>query len=340
VSQSAPRLAGLRSRLPRQVRAPLRNAVDFREGLWPLDRAYRTLQRRAPARPEGFHDKVLFRMAWDRRPLLTTLVDKAASRDYVAARVGHQYLPAQLGLWDDAAAVPFDELPTDAAIKATHGSGGVIVRWSGAPRGTRLPGPAEGPLWSRHQVHPDDFDADRARALLRLWLGQSYEHGPHRLPEWAYRDVPHRVMAEEVLGRDGLVARDLKIDVFDGVASHTCVVEGRFVDRRAAMMTRDWTMRDTPYPDVPLPDRPPERPGLMDEAYAVAEELGRGLDYVRVDIYDLGDRIVVGELTVYPAGGAKRFEPPSFELEQGRRWTLAPEVVEAAAVAAHAGGEG
>ncbi len=38
------------------------------------------------------------------------------------------------------------------------------------------------------------------------------------------------------------------------------------------------------------------------------------------DIYDLGDRIVVGELTVYPAGGAKRFEPPSFELEQGRRW--------------------
>jgi hypothetical protein len=335
VAQQAQPLAGIRGRLPRGVRAPLRAAADYRSGLWPLDRAYRTLQRRAPADPQGFQDKVLYRMAWDRRPVLVTCVDKVAARAYVAGMVGEQYLPQLYGTWDDAGSIPFADLPPDAAIKATHGSGGVVVRWSGAPRGQGLPRTAEGPLWSRHQVHPDDFEDDRARALFGMWLGRSYEHGPNRLPEWAYSRVPHRVLAEEVLARGGQVARDLKIDVFDGVAGYTCVVEGRFVDRRGALMARDWSMLDAEYPEVRLPDRPPERPALMDEAYAVAEELGRGLnlDYVRVDIYDLGDRIAVGELTVYPAGGAKRYNPPSFELEQGRRWTIAPEVVQAAAAA-------
>jgi hypothetical protein len=314
--------AGLRERMPRQVRAPLRHAADYRDGLWPLQRAYRTLEGLAGHDPETFRDKIRFRMAWDRRPVLTTCVDKLAARGLVAERVGEQYLPRLHGVWSDAQDIPFDRLPPDVAIKAAHGSGGVVVRWSGAAQGARLPEQSRGPLWSRHQVHPDDFDVERARALFARWLSLSYEHGPHRLPEWAYRDVPRRVMAEEVLVQGGRVARDLKIDVFDGRAACTHVVEGRFVDRRAAMMTRDWEMLDVQYADVAMPDRPPQRPVLMDEAYALAEQIGQGLDYVRVDLYDLGDRLVVGELTVYPAGGAKAFQPHAFELEQGARWTL------------------
>jgi len=41
---------------------------------------------------------------------------------------------------------------------------------------------------------------------------------------------------------------------------------------------------------------------------------------VRVDLYALGDRIVVGELTHYPEGGNASFDPPEWEVRLGMLW--------------------
>jgi teichuronopeptide biosynthesis TupA-like protein len=54
----------------------------------------------------------------------------------------------------------------------------------------------------------------------------------------------------------------------------------------------------------------------------VAERLGAATDFVRVDLYLLPGRVVVGELTSFPAGGDSPFEPSSFDLEFGRPWTV------------------
>ena len=55
-----------------------------------------------------------------------------------------------------------------------------------------------------------------------------------------------------------------------------------------------------------------------------ASDLGRGLDFVRVDLYDTGDRVLVGELTPYPAAGDERFEPQSLDAWLGRMWPSRP----------------
>ncbi len=52
----------------------------------------------------------------------------------------------------------------------------------------------------------------------------------------------------------------------------------------------------------------------------VAECLAREFDFVRVDLYALGERIVVGELTHYPTGGSKVFEPPEWDAKLGALW--------------------
>ncbi len=69
-------------------------------------------------------------------------------------------------------------------------------------------------------------------------------------------------------------------------------------------------------------DPPRPMPARLREMIAVAESLGDGTDFVRVDLYLLPDRIVFGELTSYPAGGDSPFEPPSFDVEFGRHWTV------------------
>lgn len=45
-------------------------------------------------------------------------------------------------------------------------------------------------------------------------------------------------------------------------------------------------------------------------------------DFVRVDLYDLGDRVVFGELTNYPGRAIPRFEPAALDLELGRHWRI------------------
>ncbi len=325
-------LAGLRDRLPRPVRTALHAAVDSTHGLWPKSRAYRTLERLAGDDPQTYRDKIRYRLAWDRRPFLVTFADKVAMRAYVAERVGERHLPDLYGVWDRAQDIDWASLPQGMAIKAAHGSGGVIVRWDGAPRGHRLPAVANRALWTRHLVHPDDFDDDRATALLAYWLTLSYEHGPHRLPEWAYSQVPHRVLAEELMldPAGAGVAPDYKFLVFDGRVTHVAVIADRFGDTRLALMTPDWELLPVASHFGTLPEPPPP-PTSLSDAIAMAETLGEGLDYIRVDLYDPGDRLVVGELTASPGGGLAEFEPAEYESVIGACWTIPDEVRESRA---------
>ena len=57
-----------------------------------------------------FNEKVLHRLLFDRRALLTQVANNAAMRSYVEARLGPQILPT-LYLTTRPWTIPFDELP-------------------------------------------------------------------------------------------------------------------------------------------------------------------------------------------------------------------------------------
>ena len=52
----------------------------------------------------------------------------------------------------------------------------------------------------------------------------------------------------------------------------------------------------------------------------IARKLSEGSDYVRVDLYNVGGRVVFGELTNYPHAGYLRFDPPKWEEIFGAYW--------------------
>ena len=43
---------------------------------------------------------------------------------------------------------------------------------------------------------------------------------------------------------------------------------------------------------------------------------------VRVDLFDTGDNLYVGELTLYPGGGFEAFEPAEYDRLIGDKWVL------------------
>ena len=270
------------------------------------------------SRPQTFNEKVRYKMLRDHRPLVVTFADKAAVRDYVAATVGAEYLPRAYGVLDDAAGLVDLVLPDEYVVKPTHGSGGVVLVSRQAGADARLPEP--GDAWTYRQVRPDTFEPAELVRVGAEWLANPFGGGPNQ--EWAYSRVPRRILVEELLaGPDGGLPADHKFFVFHGRCHYVQVIGGRFGRPTEDFYRPSWERLELKGSKrtarAPLP-----RPQRLDEMIELAERLGAETDFVRVDLYALPDRLVFGELTNYPAGGYAPFNPPSFDLEFGRHWTV------------------
>lgn len=61
---------------------------------------------------------------YDRRPEYTTYVDKYAVKQYVAKKIGSQYIIPTIGVWDDFDDIDFDKMPDKFVLKCTHPDSG------------------------------------------------------------------------------------------------------------------------------------------------------------------------------------------------------------------------
>jgi hypothetical protein len=280
-----------------------------------LVRGWRLLRTR---RPRTFTEKVRYKMLRDHRPLIVTFADKAAVRDHVARVVGARYLPGVHAIVSDPAELATVELPDSYVVKPTHGSGAVVVVSPEAPEDARLP-PAHY-SWVYCHVRPEHVDRGHLAAIARHWTTQLYGQGPNR--EWVYGQVPPQVLVEELLrAPDGAVPDDYKFFVFHGRCHFVQVDSGRFGRRTQDFHRPDW--EHLPMSGGPAwadPPHPP--PARLAEMIDLAQRLAAGTDFVRVDLYQLADRIVFGELTNYPAGGDSPFQPESFNTVFGAPWTV------------------
>ena len=77
-------------------------------------------------------------------------------------------------------------------------------------------------------------------------------------------------------------------------------------------------MQEFPTGDVP------HRPTNFGKMLELAERLSAGIDFLRVDLYDMEDRVLVGELTPYPLAGRQRFAPESLDGLFGSWWHELP----------------
>jgi hypothetical protein len=124
-------------------------------------------------------------------------------------------------------------------------------------------------------------------------------------------------MVEELLLDDGRIPDDVKLHVFAGTVE-AIVLErlDRATGKRVAISVNpDWTRRSPPGGF----EMPP-RPAVLEECLHVARTVAADLDHLRVDLYVIGDRIVVGELTPYHRGGKPGKHPMHHAEQLGASW--------------------
>ena len=65
-----------------------------------------------------------------------------------------------------------------------------------------------------------------------------------------------------------------------------------------------------------------ERPERFEEMKVIAERLSKPFQFVRIDLYEVNNKIYFGEFTFFPAGGAPDFVPDEYDAIVGDMWQL------------------
>ncbi len=244
--------------------------------------------------PRTFNENITHRKLYTEDNRFHTVEDKWEVRQFVSEQIGDEYLPDVYQVTDSTENIRFESFPDSFVIKPTHLSGPVTI------------------------VRSDETPVEQQLTeQCRRWL--STTHGRTRSEYW-YQEIEPRIIVEELLvGENQDIPKDYKFFVFHGDVAYIQIDFDRFSDHTRRIFDRDWVPQEftIEYPLGPTIDEPKQ----LDEMIEVAEQLGAGFDFIRVDLYQLEDnRIVFGEMTVAPGSGEERITPRRFDFKLGSLW--------------------
>ena len=232
--------------------------------------------------PTLYYDKVFWLSMHTDTSQWSELTDKYAVRAYVEQRCGTNLLNQLYGLYDSVEDIKWDELPQQFILKTTNGCASNFIVYDKATA---------------------DFELIKEK--LRLWLKLKFGDltgQPH------YSRIKPRIIAEKLLVQDGDPKKaliDYKFNCFDGKV-HSCAV---FSDRLPNSHTfgrmiydADWNPHpewlDTNSPKVRL--REVEKPECLEQMKQIAQQLSKGFPTVRIDLYQIDNKPIFGEMTFTP----------------------------------------
>ncbi len=234
--------------------------------------------------PVLFSEKLQWLKLHNRNPLYTTMVDKVAAKDYVAEKIGAEYIIPTLGVWDSFDEIDFDKLPDKFVLKCTHDSGGLVIC-----------------------TDKSKLDMKAARKKITDSLRTDFFLVGR---EWPYKDVPRRIICEKYLEDNannemngGLV--DYKFYCFNGFVHSAMVCVDRHInDTKFYFFSKEWElMRINPRGAAAPEGFTVPKPKTIDKMFELASILSSGFPFLRVDFYEVNGKIYFGELTFFPASG-------------------------------------
>lgn len=248
--------------------------------------------------PKSFNEKLQWLKLNDRKDIYTKLVDKYEVKRYIADALGEEYIIPTIGVWDRFEDIDFQQLPEQFVLKCTHDSGGLVI--------------------CRDK---SKLDIEKAKLKLTRSLKKNYYyHGR----EWPYKNVKPRIIAEKLLvDKNADDLRDYKFFCFNGEVKCFKIDFDRFVEHHANYYDRDGCL--LPFGELqlcPKPEKQLAMPSKLEEMIFLAERLANGFPFLRVDFYEVDNRIFFGELTLFPASGFGEFTPSEWDNQLGDWLTI------------------
>ena len=254
--------------------------------------------------PVGYTEKLQWLKLYDHRPEYTTMVDKYEVKEYVAQRIGEQYVIPLLGVWESADEIDFDALPERFVLKTTHDSGALIIC-----------------------KDKQTLDVEKAKKTVNHYLKRCY-YDCNR--EWPYKNVKPRVIAEAYMEDSTYKElRDYKFFTFGGVPKVLYIAQGRGRGEPTVADFFDMDFQHLPFTiDHDMAEVPPQKPACFEEMKRLAEILSQGTPQLRVDFYEVDGRVYFGEMTFFHCSGFDGFHPEEWDRIFGDWVELPPKRIE------------
>ena len=247
--------------------------------------------------PRTNNQRIVHKMITDRDPWIPITADKVRVRDFVRQRLGtkvaEEILIPVYHISKTGKDIPNAQWDVEFFLKANHGSGT-----------NKLISPGE--------------DPELVQKLSESWLNNSFGQAMH---EWAYRDIPRRILCEKVLrDESGAIPMDIKFYCFHGKCKMVFYLKNRFGS--SARIFSDESGKAIPGLQSEGLNLLAEVPQMPTHARMVelAEQLSEDFQYCRVDFYSIGDRIYFGEMTHYTGAGMDKLDSYEMDLALGNLW--------------------
>ncbi|MBD5550038.1 MAG: glycosyl transferase [Lachnospiraceae bacterium] len=251
-------------------------------------------------KPQTFNEKLQWLKLYDRKPEYTKMVDKYEVKKYIADLIGKEFVIPTLKIYDSSDEINFEELPEQFVLKCNHNSsiGLYICR------------------------DKSSINEKKIKRELQDGIEQDfYLHGR----EWPYKNVVRKIICEKYLV-DGKQKEliDYKFYCFNGQPKFLYVSQGLENHKTAkiSFLNLDWTFADFYRSDYEPFEEIPEKPQNYEKMIEIAKVLSKGIPFVRVDLYEVKNRIYFGELTLTPCSGMIPFMPQEADLRLGEMLEL------------------
>lgn len=250
--------------------------------------------------PKTFQEKLQWLKFNDRKPIYHQMVDKAEVKRFISERIGEEYVIPSIGVWEHFEDIDFNIFPKEFIIKNTNDSGTYFIC-----------------------TDKDKLDKNEMIKRLSVTWGKDYYYASR---EWPYKDLRHRIIAEPLLHDEtSNVLTDYKFFTFNGEPKFYYTTSDRgsksglkedFFDINGKLLE----FNQEGYKNNP---QTPPIPKNLEKMVEFARILAKDTYHLRVDFYELGDRLYVGEMTFFDGGGFCPFSPRKYNRIIGN-WIKLP----------------
>ena len=246
--------------------------------------------------PQTFNEKLQWLKLYYHNPLMTQCSDKLAVRDYIAQRIGEEYLVPALGVYSDPDEIDFDALPDRFVLKVNWGSGQNIIC-----------------------KDKSTLDIEEAKSKLKQWM-QPQSNIYYLFLEWGYKNIQPKIICEQYIENDSSNhdIYDYKFFCFNGKVAYIMFLAERQFGLKMAFYDTQWEKQDFVY-NYPMNEKNVPVPDNLSEMIHAAETLAKEFPVVRVDFFRMNDgKLYAGEMTFYSAAGYCKWNPPEWDLKLGQ----------------------
>lgn len=243
--------------------------------------------------PQTFNEKLQWLKLYNRNPEYTKMVDKYEVRKYIKEKIGEEYLIPLIGVYDKFEDIDFSKLPNQFVLKCNHDSGGLVIC-----------------------KDKSELNIEETRKRINRSLTTNYYYAGR---EWPYKNVKPRIIIEKYMEESNKSdLKDYKLFCFNGIPKIVLVCSERFSSSNMCetWFDMDWKLIDMTESGHRV-DSTISKPKQLKKMVELSKKLSKNIPFIRVDWYEIGDKLYFGELTFYPASGFEKFEPKEWNKKIG-----------------------